>query len=346
MLGYKYSRIIPSYSIIKINISDEKGGSRFISKKKEQGSINDILSKSNNIVFAPMKSDSATYFPYKLDYLLKTITAEEFMNTLENIFKKLRNSTMGKVITGLSDTVQAVQAMSMVTEGQIMKELQILPPKARFQTTLAQLPAWESTGPMEIGSFKFRLYFGMAGDYDARKEVYNPALALFSVNLPQKKGGFLFGPMPGPAYAYGEIAGSLVNALKTNALSTSYDLESALSRILRGAEKGLSDQISKERGTVDLTWGRFQFPPFFVENTRVTFSKETDTNGYPIYAEVSWEGCKTLQVAHWGLLPFKNADASAKAPEEYTTPESQQLDLQTQNEQRQEEWYRNQVMGG
>lgn len=91
MLGYKYSRIIPSYSIIKINISDEKGGSRFISKKKEQGSINDILSKSNNIVFAPMKSDSATYFPYKLDYLLKTITAEEFMNTLENIFKKLED---------------------------------------------------------------------------------------------------------------------------------------------------------------------------------------------------------------------------------------------------------------
>lgn len=91
MLGYKYARIEPASSIMKINISDEKGGSRFIAKKKQQGSINDILSKSTQIVFEPMASETSTYYQYKLDFLLKTVTAEEFMNTLNNIFTKLED---------------------------------------------------------------------------------------------------------------------------------------------------------------------------------------------------------------------------------------------------------------
>jgi hypothetical protein len=89
MLGYKYARIEPSVSINKINISDEEGASRLIIKKKQQGSINDILSKSSEIVFEPMPTDGETYYPYKIDYLFKTINASEFMNTLNNVFGDL-----------------------------------------------------------------------------------------------------------------------------------------------------------------------------------------------------------------------------------------------------------------
>lgn len=91
MLGYKHARIEPAFSISKIDMTDQMGGARYIAKKKQQGSVNDILSKSSNIVFEPIAMDSRIYYPYKLDYLLKTVTAEDFMNTLNNIFQKLEN---------------------------------------------------------------------------------------------------------------------------------------------------------------------------------------------------------------------------------------------------------------
>jgi len=91
MLGYKYNRIEPAVSINRFDISDSDGGSRLITKKKQQGSMNDILSKSSEIVFEALTYGSNSYYPYKLDYLFKSITAEDFMNTLKNIFRKLEN---------------------------------------------------------------------------------------------------------------------------------------------------------------------------------------------------------------------------------------------------------------
>lgn len=91
MLGYKFNRIEPAVSMNRIDITDASGGSRLIAKKKQQGTLNDILSKSAEIVFEPMSQEGTNYFPYKLDYLFKTIKSEEFMNTLNNIFKKLEN---------------------------------------------------------------------------------------------------------------------------------------------------------------------------------------------------------------------------------------------------------------
>ncbi len=93
MLGYKHARIEPAVSISKIDISDQLGGAKLVSKKKQQGSVNDILSKTAQIVFEPQVMDSRTYYRYKLDYLLKTVTAEDFMNTLNNVFQKLENFT-------------------------------------------------------------------------------------------------------------------------------------------------------------------------------------------------------------------------------------------------------------
>jgi len=91
MLGYKHDRIEPSVSINKIDMTDTNGGSLLISKKKQQSSINDILSKTSEIVFEPIGMDSVKYFPYKIDYLFASINADDFMNTLNNIFDKLEN---------------------------------------------------------------------------------------------------------------------------------------------------------------------------------------------------------------------------------------------------------------
>lgn len=103
MLGYKYNRIEPSESMIRIDISDGKGGSDYIKKIKNQGSVNDILSKSTSIIFEPTEAN-ATYFPFKLDYLLKNVTSEEFMNTLDNIFIKLEDYSQ-------TDTIKTKRVM-------------------------------------------------------------------------------------------------------------------------------------------------------------------------------------------------------------------------------------------
>lgn len=91
MLGYKFNRIEPAVSINKIDISDEIRGSRLVSKVKKQGSLNDVLSKTQNISFELVESNKSNYYPFKLDFLLKNVTAEEFLNTLNNIFAKLED---------------------------------------------------------------------------------------------------------------------------------------------------------------------------------------------------------------------------------------------------------------
>lgn len=233
-----------------------------------------------------------------------------YVPILENIFNKLRNSTAGKLITGVQEANQAFSALLDSMEQEL--KLLPIPAKARFQTSMARLPAWDKTEPLDIGSFKFKLHMGMADVYDARTEVYNPALALFSANLPIKRGGFLYGPVPGPAYTYGLLAGTGVKAIGSirNAMSNSYSLERALSDVIQSVEGTLNKTIGGERGSITLQWGNFSFPTFTVDRTKITFSKETDSYGFPIWAEVSWDNCKTLHIAHMGIIPFK--DASAK----------------------------------
>lgn len=91
MLGYKFNRIEPSVSMTKIDISDAKGGSSLVAKKKQQKSLNDILEKSSDIIFEPIEMSTATYYPNKLDYLFSSIDSVEFMNTLNNIFNRLED---------------------------------------------------------------------------------------------------------------------------------------------------------------------------------------------------------------------------------------------------------------
>lgn len=93
MLGYKFKRITPSVSINRIDISDEFRGSRLVRKVKKQTSVTDVLNKMQQISFEPIESDRSKYYPYKLDFLFKNITAEEFISTTNNIFKKLETFT-------------------------------------------------------------------------------------------------------------------------------------------------------------------------------------------------------------------------------------------------------------
>lgn len=94
MLGYKYARIEPAQAIMTVDISDAPGGARLVKKVKKQADVGDILSKKREIVFTPIEADYSNYYPYKLDYMFKTVKSEEFMNTTHNVFEKLTNFSL------------------------------------------------------------------------------------------------------------------------------------------------------------------------------------------------------------------------------------------------------------
>lgn len=167
MLGYKYNRIEPAVSMNKIDISDSVGASNLLSKKKKQGSVNDILSKTSDIVFEPVEMLTTTYYPYKLDYLLKTVGTNEFMNTLNNIFTKLEDfSDLDgvKIKSVLEDNFEYYERSIFVDRFQM-----------RFNANENVYVDYVSTRKMfEIQSLSFDevLYFNTEDTMDALQ--YNP----------------------------------------------------------------------------------------------------------------------------------------------------------------------------
>ena len=332
------------------------------------------------------------------------VTAK-YVNVLEQMMKKFKDSQIGKaigIIQKMADFAAGVDVKA-IAEGikggknkasDVLSGIKALPANVRYQTKLQNLPAWESTGPVELGSFVFRFYLGMAGKWDGRTEVYNPALAFMKINQPSElSSGMLQGPMPNTAWVYGVIGKSLAAAITSQVIyeganivekaakltsdpepktfdknvdgtykwanagypgvepgstdpnfTQEHDdwaatntklkqggkvpedfagqltstLESAMNNIMGKFEQDLSDVIDlwPGAGLVQIQIGQIALPKMTVENTAVEFSYDTDDKGYPIWAEVTWSNCKTLEVATVQQMPLRSAssdDGTTKA---------------------------------
>lgn len=351
-------------------------------------------------------NNPTAYFAKNLKLFLDSDTGVSFkvsakyVPVLEQLMKKFKDSMVGKAVgliqkmsdlaAGLDINKAASQLKAGTISGSdIFANIKALPANVRYQTKYQNLPAWESTGPLELGSFTFKFYLGMAGEYNARTEVYNPALAFMKVNQPSEvKTGVLQGPLPNTAWVYGVIGNALgksiattirsqggavakkaaadavtlppepkqddykkqvagpygswstvddvdawtkadadwkkqCDRLKSSASGTvsqptdmagamSSAIESGLSTMMSTFEGSLNDAINAWPGTglIQLSIGKFVLPEMTVENTDVKFSYDTDENGYPIWAEVTWSGCKTLKVATVQQMPLHDADSA------------------------------------
>lgn len=91
MLGYKYSRIIPSSAILKFDMTDNEKGNFFLNKKRIQTSSLDVLESRFDIEFELAPSKPGSYYDYKMDFILKNLDGQQFMDTLNNIFDRLSN---------------------------------------------------------------------------------------------------------------------------------------------------------------------------------------------------------------------------------------------------------------
>lgn len=258
---------------------------------------------------------------------------------LSGLMEKFKSSTPGKimgVIQKFSDVAGAISAYEKAKASETgasasqksaaaweaASKIRMLPPNVRYQTKLQSLPAWEDTSPLELNSFKFRFYMGMAGEWDARTEVYNPAIALMKVNQPiEQSAGVLRGPLPSTAYVYGVIgkafADSVVGTARTWAANpdsagiktdegAAYAFEGVLNTTMAKFEDQLFNAIAQWPGwgLVQVSIGRFTFPVMSVARTRVTFSPDTDEHGFPIWADVDWSDCKSIEMATANQMPL------------------------------------------
>jgi hypothetical protein len=265
--------------------------------------------------------------------------SSKYSSVLSGLMEKFKNSTPGKimgVIQKFSDVAGAISAYekAKTSEGgasttqknaavqEAASKIRVLPPNVRYQTKLQTLPAWEETSPLELGAFKFRFYMGMAGVWDARTEVYNPAIALMRVNQPiELRAGVLHGPLPSTAFVYGVIGKAFADSATSTAQKMAINPSAsgvksdegaafAYEGLLNNAMATFEDQLFNAIqqwpgwGLVQVSIGHFAFPVMSVARTRVTFSPDTDEHGFPIWADVDWSDCKSIEMATADQIPL------------------------------------------
>jgi hypothetical protein len=201
---------------------------------------------------APKDSNPDDYFAPGLNlYLEQDIqfsASNEYSNPFKELLAKFKDSTVGKLASGLKGAIDAYNGIvevigsspttsggnkynpdgSPATPGPNVSatgkanaayyratRVGVFAPNVRYQTKLSNIPAWNGTSPVRLSSFTFRFYMGMAEAWDGRTEVYNPTVALYSMCLPSGGAGFLRGPLPSTAYIYGSIGAAMAGAVSS-----------------------------------------------------------------------------------------------------------------------------------
>ncbi len=265
---------------------------------------------------------------------------------LQALLDKLSKGTPGKIASLVSKVGDVAAGLAGSATGKTA--LNLVPPNVRFQTTLSQLPAWKSSEAAGISDIKFKFYFGQAGQFDGRTEVYNPVILLSRVNVPDLVGQnshLLRGPLPSVAYIYGALGASVaasVSALANNILgsatpgtlnpsevanqaaSRESSFEQKVDALLTGMENQMWNAMQGFKGIMTMTMGtRIFLPAFSVGETKFHFGTEVDDYGFPIYGEVTWSDIKTIQLVHTGMPQYQMYGPVGKADQGTAFPPTQ-----------------------
>jgi hypothetical protein len=141
---------------------------------------------------------------------------------------------------------------------------------------------WTGTDPISL-TLNFTFHVGCAGLNDAKKEVYEPIIALAKLPLPRAGIGGNLTP-PGP---------SLLTLLSgTDARQTTAGIITSI-------------RIANILALANV----------IVKRAEPTFSSEFDVNGYPIWGKISIE-IETLHTASQQLLDFNEFGSGSAADQE------------------------------
>lgn len=235
------------------------------------------LNKPNSGKLVKIFHGSNTEVHFGVPLYLEEDLSIQVTNTYEDPLQKLKDtigsSGIGKAVTNVIDTVNTATAM---TTG------------VRLTTRFSSPEAWLKTSKLKF-STKFSFAMGSNDLWSGKEEVYLPIKKLGEVCLPQLPANGILLKGPGPSYAsmlqaMGRSLFSGVTGEQTSQLS-----ENEITNNEKGTSSGI---IHIEIGDGKILKTRDQMPGGVVpKDFSYTFSKEMDSNGYPISgtATIQWE---------------------------------------------------------
>ena len=164
---------------------------------------------------------------------------------------------------------------------------------AVFNPWTKSMPAWNQELKNVKFSYTFNFKMGQYKLWNAKTEVFLPIVNLIAPVLPRNINAFLSeGPIPGKTAM---LADSIISALKAGFNSEGGEL---LAANLIGAVK---------KFTYNITFGNVaKVENCLINGAKVSFSSDTDQNGYPIAGSVE---LSFTTIAPYGLASSKNARA-------------------------------------
>jgi hypothetical protein len=226
--------------------------------------------------------------------------AQSYEDPIAEIMTAARGTIAGKIINGFAGVAEFSSIFT----------------NTRLMTEYTGAKAWKNSSQIAF-DLQFNFYMGMADAYDGKTEVYNPIAALANVFLP-KVVSTLAIHGPGPSYVdiLTKQGQASIDALKDTVntfwetITTKYNAvggqTDALAKELTSKRTGASDYIStNSAGNINIRIGNiYSFYNVLPIDFTFSFSKETDSNGFPIYGSCSIH-CETFKMATTESIPQK-----------------------------------------
>ena len=253
--------------------------------------------------------------PESVNSLVK-LYPEEYSNfelSYENTYDKPIQEVMGKLNGGgtlgkIKGLLEGITAGNVITGDAAKSEYDSA--HTKYISKYLNIPAWQKTSQLQMPkTLTFSFHFGMAGIYDAYREVVKPIVTLAKIFAPSQsaKSGLLDGPMPTSAYVLGKmISGMASEGLqKGDTTSEAFDMVAQANAIMGNLVTSFNDNIEKlPLGRICVAkYGNLRIPPFIVGGASMSFDlTEVDENGYPYKGKLVVSNCESVTMAHAELI--------------------------------------------
>jgi len=257
------------------------------------------------------------FVPYEAESV-KFGSSATYGTPLASVVEKAKNHPIGKAASAFQKAATGINATATALS-KTPEKPKVGSPNIKFNTIIGKIPSWDSPQQQSLDSMSFKFRFGMYGEYSGRTEVLNPAVALALINVPSIISGTrLTGPIPSTPWVMGYFVGALADqifevtkATYQNPSLSASAVEARINSFLGNMEQKLFGMVAGWPGAVRVKMGNaWQTSLFTVEKTELTLSREVDTEGFPIWAEVNWSGIKTFENVHRAMPIYRMYKAS------------------------------------
>jgi len=244
---------------------------------------------------------------------------KKLMEALKNAAEKATDAA-GEVADGLKESAGPAVATAVGGGVKILQGIQKIAGASKaiqmatgmkLQTKFTSPLAWASTSTLKF-STSFKFYMGMAGAYSGRSEVMRPIQALAYICMPQMYGGGLVMYGPGPSFAQSiqamasTIISGVASGLKGENPQEASLAQAEVNRLNSAAGIGKNGEVdtdieAKQATQVDGTTRMIKMSVGHIFDSAQTggtllptnfsssYSKEVDSEGYPINGSVTIE---------------------------------------------------------